>query len=40
LPNIRLYDLRHISATLALTVGVAAKVVSEQLGTRQRRLHA
>ena len=32
LPNIRLYDLRHTSATLALTVGVAPKVVSEQLG--------
>ena len=32
LPNIRLYDLRHTSATLALTVGVPPKVVSEQLG--------
>ena len=32
LPNIRLYDLRHTSATLALTVGVAPKVVSGQLG--------
>jgi integrase len=32
LPNIRLCDLRHTSATLALTVGVAPKVVSEQLG--------
>jgi integrase len=32
LPNIRLYDLRHTFATLALTVGVAPKVVSEQLG--------
>ena len=32
LPNIRLYDLRQTSATLALTVGVAPKVVSEQLG--------
>ena len=32
LPNIRLYDLRHTSATLALTVGVAPKVASEQLG--------
>jgi integrase len=32
LPNIRLYDLRHTSATLALTVGVAPIVVSEQLG--------
>ena len=32
LPNIRLYDLRHTAATLALTVGVSPKVVSEQLG--------
>jgi integrase len=32
LPNIRLYDLRHTSATLALTAGVPPKVVSEQLG--------
>jgi integrase len=32
LPNIRLYDLRHTFATLALTVGVPPKVVSEQLG--------
>ena len=32
LPKIRLYDLRHTFATLALTVGVAPKVVSEQLG--------
>jgi integrase len=32
LPNIRLYDLRHTVATLALTVGVSPKVVSEQLG--------
>lgn len=32
LPNIRLYVLRHTSATLALTVGVPPKVVSEQLG--------
>jgi integrase len=32
LPNLRLYDLRHTSATLALTVGVPPKVVSEQLG--------
>jgi len=28
----RLYDLRHTAATLALAVGVPAKVVSEQLG--------
>jgi integrase len=32
LPNIRLYDLRHTAAKLALTVGVSPKVVSEQLG--------
>jgi integrase len=32
LPMIRLYDLRHTAATLALTVGVSPKVVSEQLG--------
>ena len=32
LPNITLYDLRHTAATLALTVGVSPKVVSEQLG--------
>lgn len=32
LPNVRLYDLRHTAATLALTVGVSPKVVSEQLG--------
>jgi len=32
LPNIRLYDLRHTAATLALTVGTPPKVVSEQFG--------
>jgi integrase len=32
LPNIRLYDLGHTAATLALTVGVSPKVVSEELG--------
>ncbi len=32
LPNIRLYDLRHTAATLALAAGVPAKVVAEQLG--------
>jgi integrase len=32
LPNIRLYDLRHTAATLALAAGVSPKVVSEQLG--------
>jgi integrase len=29
---IRLYDLRHTAATLALEEGVPPKVVSEQLG--------
>ena len=29
---IRLYDLRHTGATLALAAGVSPKVVSEQLG--------
>jgi integrase len=32
LPNIRLYDLRHTAATLALAAGVSPKIVSEQLG--------
>jgi integrase len=32
LPQMRLYDLRHTAATLALAAGVPAKVVSEQLG--------
>jgi integrase len=32
LPPMRLYDLRHTFATLALTAGVPAKVVSELLG--------
>lgn len=32
LPDIRLYDLRHTAATLALTLGIPPKVVSEQLG--------
>jgi integrase len=32
LPEIRLYDLRHTAATVALSAGVPAKVVSEQLG--------
>lgn len=32
LAGIRLYDLRHTYATLALSAGVPAKVVSEQLG--------
>ncbi len=32
LPRIRLHDLRHTSASLALTAGVPMKVVSERLG--------
>lgn len=32
LPNIRLYDLRHTSATLLLLEGVHVKIVSERLG--------
>ncbi len=32
LPIIRLYDLRHTAATLALAAGVPPKVVAEQLG--------
>lgn len=32
IPSMRLYDLRHTAATLALAAGVPAKVVSEQLG--------
>jgi integrase len=31
LPPIRLHDLRHLAATLALTAGVEMKVVSEML---------
>lgn len=32
LPAMRLYDLRHTAATLALAAGVPPKVISEQLG--------
>jgi integrase len=32
LPRLRLYDLRHTAATIALAAGVSPKVVSEQLG--------
>jgi integrase len=32
LPRVRLYDLRHTAATLALSAGVPIKVVSEMLG--------
>jgi integrase len=32
LPDIRLYDLRHTSATISLAAGVSPKVISEQLG--------
>jgi integrase len=30
-PRIRLYDLRHSAATIALAAGVSPKVVAEQL---------
>lgn len=32
LPRIRLHDLRHTSATLALLLGIHPKIVSERLG--------
>ena len=32
LPDIRLYDLRHTAATIALAAGVSPKIVGEQLG--------
>jgi integrase len=32
LPNIRLYDLRHTTATLLLVEGIHPKVVAERLG--------
>jgi integrase len=32
LPRIRLHDLRHTWATLALSAGVDVKIVSERLG--------
>ena len=32
LPRIRLHDLRHTHATLALQAGIHPKVVSERLG--------
>jgi integrase len=32
LPEIRLHDLRHTSASLALAAGVPMRVVSERLG--------
>ena len=32
LPSIRLHDLRHTSASLALAAGVPLKVVSDRLG--------
>jgi integrase len=36
LPEIRLHDLRHTFATLALQAGVPVKVVSEMLGHTRR----
>ncbi len=35
LPRIRLHDLRHTHATLALQAGIHPKVVSERLGHAQ-----
>ncbi len=35
LPTIRLHDLRHVNASLALAAGVQMKVVSERLGHSQ-----
>jgi integrase len=32
LPDIRLYDLRHTTATLLLSAGLNPKIVSERLG--------
>ena len=32
LKSIRLYDLRHTAATLAVAAGVSVKVISDQLG--------
>jgi len=34
LPRIRLHDLRHTHATLALKAGIPVKVISERLGHR------
>jgi len=39
LPNIRLYDLRHTAATLALTVGVSPKVCQSNSGTPAQHSH-
>jgi integrase len=30
--SVRLYDLRHTAATLAIAAGVSVKVISDQLG--------
>jgi integrase len=38
LPRMRLYDLRHSSATLLLAAGINPKVVSERLGHSTTRL--
>lgn len=37
LRRIRLYDLRHTAATLAVAVGVSVKVISDQLGHANRQ---
>ena len=38
LPPIRLHDLRHGAATLALTAGVDIKIVQEMLGHSSRAI--
>ena len=40
LRRIRLHDLRHTHATLALKAGVPVKVISERLGPRVAGVHA
>jgi hypothetical protein len=36
LPRLRLYDLRHSAATIALAAGVSPKVVSEQRSDQRK----
>jgi len=40
LPDLRLYDLRHTAATIALVAGIPLKVVSERLGHASIRITA
>lgn len=39
LPTIRLHDLRHTHATIAIRAGVPVKVISERLGHETPRSH-